>query len=71
MTEIFKLELEDYPDDQDMDIYQRWIIVKQGNNRYHIDLTLVSDGEKMYICQSQGVRDIIETYIEDNLNGDE
>ena len=71
MTEIFKLELEDYPDDQDMDIYQRWIILKQGNNRYHIDLTLVSDGEKMYICQSQGVRDIIETYIEDNLNGDE
>ena len=71
MTEIFKLELEDYPDDQDMDIYQRWIIVKQGNNRYHIDLTLVSDGEKMYICQSQGVRDIIETYIDDNLNGDE
>ena len=54
-----------------MDIYQRWIIVKQGNNRYHIDLTLVTDGEKMYICQSQGVRDIIETYIEDNLNGDE
>lgn len=67
MTEVFNLELKDYPDDRDIDIYQRWIIVKQGNNTYHIDLTLASDGEKQYICQSQKVRDIIEKYIEDNL----
>ena len=67
MTEVFNMELEDYPDDRDIDIYQRWIVIKQGNNSYHIDLTLASDGEKQYICQSQKVRDIIEKYIEDNL----
>ena len=69
MTEIFNMELKDYPDDRDIDIYQRWIVIKQGNNNYHIDLTLASDGEKQYICQSQKVRDIIEKYIEDNLIG--
>ena len=69
MTEVFKLELKDYPDDRDIDIYQRWIIVKQGDNRYHIDLTLASDGEKQYICRSQNLREIIETYIEGNLIG--
>lgn len=67
MTEVFSMELKDYPDDRDIDIYQRWIIVKQGSNTYRIDLTLASDGEKQYICQSQKVRDIIEQYIEDNL----
>ena len=68
MTEMFKIELKDYPDDRDIDIYQRWIVIKQGNNSYHIDLTLASDGEKQYICQSQKIRDIIEKYIEDNLS---
>ena len=67
MTEVFSMELKDYPDDRDIDIYQRWIVVKQGNNTYRIDLTLASDGEKQYICQSQKVREIIEKYIEDNL----
>ena len=67
MTEIFNMELKDYPGDRDIDIYQRWIVIKQDNNSYHIDLTLASDGEKQYICQSQKVRDIIEKYIEDNL----
>ena len=69
MTEIFNMELKDYPDDRDIDIYQRWIVIKQGNNSYHIDLTLASDGEKQYICQSQNLREIIETYIEGNLIG--
>lgn len=69
MTEVFSMELKDYPDDRDIDIYQRWIVVKQGDNRYHIDLTLASDGEKQYICQSQNLREIIETYIEGNLIG--
>ena len=67
MTEVFNLELKNYPKNQDIDVYQRWIIVKQNNNEYHIDLTLAFDGEKRYICQSQKVRDIIEKYIEDNL----
>ena len=67
MTEVFSMELKDYPDDRDIDIYQRWIVVKQGSNTYRIDLTLASDGEKQYICQSQKVREIIEKYIEDNL----
>lgn len=69
MAEVFNVELKDYPDDRDIDIYQRWIVVKQGDNRYHIDLTLASDGEKQYICQSQNLREIIETYIEGNLIG--
>ena len=67
MSELFNMELKDYPDDRDIDIYQRWIVVKQGDNRFHIDLTLASDGEKQYICQSQNLREIIETYIEGNL----
>lgn len=67
MTEVFNMELKVYPKNQDIDVYQRWIIVKQDNNKYHIDLTLAFDGEKRYICQSQKVRDIIEKYIEDNL----
>ena len=69
MAEVFNVELKEYPDDRDIDIYQRWIVVKQGDNRYHIDLTLASDGEKQYICQSQNLREIIETYIEGNLIG--
>ena len=69
MAEVFNVELKDYPDDRDIDIYQRWIVVKQGDNRYHIDLTLASDSEKQYICQSQNLREIIETYIEGNLIG--
>ena len=69
MTEVFRMELKDYPDDRDIDVYQRWLVVKQGDNKYHIDLTLASDGEKQYICQSQRLREIIETYIEGNLIG--
>ena len=65
MTEVFKMELKEYPKNQKMDIYQRWIVIKQGNQEYHIDLTLASDGEKQYICQSQNVRDMIEKYIKD------
>ena len=67
MTEVFNLELKNYPKNQDIDVYQRWIIVKQNNNEYHIDLTLAFEGEKRYICQSQKVREIIEKYIEENL----
>ena len=29
MSEIFNTELKDYPDDQDIDFYQRWIIVPE------------------------------------------
>ena len=67
MTEVFNLELKNYPKNQDIDVYQKWIIVKQNNNEYHIDLTLAFEGEKRYICQSQKVREIIEKYIEENL----
>ena len=37
MTEVFNLELKNYPKNQDIDVYQKWIIVKQNNNEYHID----------------------------------
>ena len=67
MTEVFNMELKVYPKNQDIDVYQRWIIVKQDNDKYHIDLTLAYEGEQRYICQSQKVREIIEKYIEENL----
>ena len=33
MTEVFNMELKVYPKNQDIDVYQRWIIVKQDNNK--------------------------------------
>lgn len=47
--------------------YYRMITVNQGDKSYIINLFSVSSAHKSYLCQSQGVRDIIEQYIEDNL----
>ena len=68
MTEVFNTELKDYPDDRDIDFYQRWIIVHQGDIEYHINLCYNSDENgNRYLYQSHGAFDIIEKYIEDNL----
>ena len=68
MTEIVNMELKKYPEDQDIDFYQRWITVKQGDNEHLINLAYVSDNYgNSYLCQSQTVCEIIEKYIEDNL----
>ena len=68
MAEVFDVELKKYPDDQDIDFYQRWITVKQGDNKHLINLAYVSDNYgNSYLCQSQTVCEIIEKYIEDNL----
>ena len=68
MTEVFNTELKDYPDDQDIDFYQRWIIVHQGDIEYHINLCYNSDENgNRYLYQSHGTFDVIEKYIEDNL----
>ena len=68
MTEIFNTELKDYPDDRDINFYQRWIIVHQGDIEYHINLCYNSDENgNRYLYQSHGTFDIIEKYIEDNL----
>ena len=68
MTEVFNTELKDYPEDQDIDFYQRWIIVHQGDVEYHINLCYNSDENgNRYLYQSHGTFDIIEKYIEDNL----
>ena len=68
MTEIVNMELKKYPEDQDIDFYQRWITVKQGDNEHFINLAYVSDNYgNSYLCQSQTVCEIIEKYIEDNL----
>ena len=68
MTEVFNTELKDYPDDRDIDFYQRWIIVHQGDIEYHINLCYNSDEKgNRYLYQSHGTFDIIEKYIEDNL----
>ena len=68
MSEIFNTELKDYPDNQDIDFYQRWIIVHQGDVEYHINLCYNSDENgNRYLYQSNGTFDIIEKYIEDNL----
>ena len=68
MTEVFNIELKDYPDDRDINFYQRWIIVHQGDVEYHINLCYNSDENgNRYLYQSHGTFDIIEKYIEDNL----
>ena len=68
MTEVFNTELKDYPENQDIDFYQRWIIVHQGDVEYHINLCYNSDENgNRYLYQSHGTFDIIEKYIEDNL----
>ena len=68
MSEIFNTELKNYPDDQDIDFYQRWIIVHQGDVEYHINLCYNSDENgNSYLYQSHSTFDIIEKYIEDNL----
>ena len=68
MTEVFNTELKDYPENQDIDFYQRWIIVHQGDVEYHINLCYNSDENgNRYLYQSNGTFDIIEKYIEDNL----
>ena len=68
MTEVFNIELKDYPDDRDIDFYQRWIIVHQGDIEYYINLCYNSDENgNRYLYQSHGTFDIIEKYIEDNL----
>ena len=68
MMEIFNMELKKYPEDQDIDFYQRWITVKQGDNEYLINLAYASDeyGNR-YLCQSKELSEIIEEYIENNL----
>ena len=68
MPEVFNIELKDYPDDWDIDFYQRWIIVHQGDVEYHINLCYNSDENgNRYLYQSNGTFDIIEKYIENNL----
>ncbi len=68
MAEVVNMELKKYPEDQDIDFYQRWITVKQSNNEYLINLGYASDkyGNR-YLCQSQNVCKIIEKCIEENL----
>ena len=68
MSEIFNTELKDYPENRDIDFYQRWIIVHQGDVEYHINLCYISDENgNRYLYQSHCTFDIIEKYIEDNL----
>lgn len=68
MTEIFRMELKAYPEDRDIDFYQRWITLKQGDEEYLINLGYASDEYgNLYLCQSQKVCEIIEKYIEDHL----
>ena len=68
MVEVVNIELKEYPEDQDIDFYQRWITVKQGDNEYLINLAYTSDNYgNRYLCQSQTVCEIIERYIEENF----
>ena len=68
MTNVFNMELKEYPEDQDIDFYQRWITVKQGDNQYIINLAYASDNYgNRYLCQSHAVCEVIEKYIEENL----
>ncbi len=68
MTEVFNMELKDYPKNQDINFYQRWITVNQSDDEFYISLAYTSDEKgNRYLCQSQKVCEIIEKYIEDNL----
>jgi len=68
MTQVYDIELKDYPEDRDIDFYQRWITVNQDDNEYYINLAYTTDGnDNRYLCQSQTVCETIEKYIEDNL----
>ena len=68
MTELFDMKVTDYPEDQDIDFYQRWITIKQSDKEYYIHLGYISDdnGNK-YLFQSQKIFEIIEKYIKENL----
>ena len=67
-TELFNMELKNYPENQDINFYQRWITVNQGDNEYYINLAYTSNEKgNRYLCQSQKVCEIIEKYMEDNL----
>lgn len=68
MKGICNMELEDYPEGQDIDFYQRWVTVTQGDDEYFIHLGYTSDERgNRYLCQSQAVCEIIENYIEENV----
>ena len=68
MIEVFNTDLKAYPNNQEIDFYQRWIIVHQGDVEYRINLCYNSDENgNRYLYQSHGTFDIIEKYIEDNL----
>lgn len=67
MTEVFNIELTDYPEDQDIDFYQRWLNIYQGGNKYHVNLAYTSEKNVLYLCKSKSTCEIIEKYIEDNL----
>ena len=69
MAEIFKIELKEYPDAR-IDFYHRTITVNQGDKSYSIHLSFATSAEehgKRYLYKSQGISEIIEKYIEDNL----
>lgn len=68
MTALFEVKLKDYPEDRDIDFYQRWVNVKQGDTVYYVHLSYAADeNENRYLLESQAVCEIIEGYIEENL----
>lgn len=70
MTALFEVKLKDYPEDRDIDFYQRWLNVKQGETVYYVNLSYAADqNENRYLLDSQAVCEIIEKYIEENLIG--
>ena len=70
MTALFEVKLKDYPEDRDIDFYQRWLNVKQGETVYYVNLSYAADeNENRYLLDSQAVCEIIEKYIEENIIG--
>ena len=69
MSKVFNMELEPYPENMNIDFFQRWITVKQDEREYFIDLGYACDDQYgyQYLCQSQSVCEIIEKYINTNL----
>lgn len=69
MTKLYDMRLKPYPENVDFFFSLKSITVHQGVSAHMINLSYTSDtfGNE-YLCQSQGVCEIIEKYIEDNLS---
>ena len=67
MAEVFSMGLKEYPENQDMNFYQRWLTIMQGDKEFYVSLAYTTDENgNRYLCQSENVCEIIEKCIRDS-----